>query len=40
MMILGLIKALESKAAIEMFLTGATAAITLLCTGTKVRRRR
>lgn len=39
MMILGLIKALESKA-IEMFLTGATAAITLLCTGTKARRRR
>ena len=29
---------IATEKAIEMFLTGATAAITLLCTGTKVRR--
>ena len=29
---------IATEKAIEMFLAGATAAITLLCTGTKVRR--
>ncbi len=36
----GLIATLTTKAAIEMFTAGASAAITLLCTGSKLRRRK
>lgn len=35
-----LVAAITTKAAIEMFATGAGAAITLLCTGTKLRKRK
>lgn len=36
----GLIMALTTKVAVEMFATGAGTAITLLCTGTKLRKRK
>ena len=39
-MALGLIAGLTAKASIELFLAGAGAAVTLLCTGSKVRKRR
>ncbi len=39
-MIMGLIAGITTKAAIEMFMAGATASITLLCAGTKVRKRK
>lgn len=36
----GLIAKLTAKAAIEMFTAGASAAITLLCTGSVLKRKR
>lgn len=36
----GLIATLTAKAAIEMFTAGASAAITLLCTGSVLKRKR
>lgn len=36
----GIIMALTTKVAVEMFATGAGTAITLLCTGTKLRKRK
>lgn len=36
----GLIMALTTKVAVEMFAKGAGTAITLLCTGTKLRKRK
>ena len=36
----GLIMALTTKVAVEMLATGAGTAITLLCTGTKLRKRK
>ena len=36
----GLIAAVTTKVAIEMFATGAGTAITLLCTGSKLRKRK
>ncbi len=39
-MFIGIIAGLTAKAATELFLCGASAAITLLCTGSKARRRR
>lgn len=39
-MFIGIIAGLTAKAAAELFLYGASAAITLLCTGSKARRRR
>lgn len=39
-MILGLIAAITTKVATEMFLSGAVASITLLTIGTKVKKRK
>lgn len=39
-MLIALTTGLTAKLAIEMFTAGASAAITLLCTGTKVRKRK
>lgn len=39
-MLIGIISGLTAKAAAELFLYGASAAISLLCTGSKVRRRK
>lgn len=39
-MILGLVVKLTAEVAIELFLSGAGAAVTLLCTGSKVRKHR
>lgn len=39
-MFFGLATGLTAKAAIEMFTAGASAAITLLCTGSVVKRKR
>lgn len=39
-MFVGLMAGLTAKVAIEMFTAGASAAITLLCTGSKIRRKR
>ncbi len=39
-MFLALTAAISTKVAVEMFCTGAGAAITLLCTGTKLNRRK
>lgn len=36
----GLIMTLTAKVAVEMFVKGAEMAITLLCTGTKLRKRK
>lgn len=39
-MILGLVAGLTAQAAIDLFLSGAGAAVALLCTGSKVRKRK